>query len=369
MKTHTNLTYSSLIGTLLTALVIMASSCSDMNQKLQSIPTAIGKTNEIIVVADDGVWSSAVRDTMDYYFGSAYPIMPSPEPIFDLRHMTPEYLNNASARQELRTYIILADISNPESEATQMAIADLGEEQIRRMLDLSEAPTAKTGKNKWAKNQFVAYILGNGHAGLAESIKENFANVAAKINSHDRDQIEKRTYIEGLQSDINTKIRNQYGVDMKIPHGFKEAIQTDDFLWVRKDADKVTYNLLFHKEPYTDKSQLTSKNIQALRNQLGLEYIASETANSYMVINDQDLPVFDYQTEIDGRFAIELRGVWEMTEDFMGGPFFSWMILNQDQNELVFIDAFILAPGEDKRDFMQTLEFMVDNSRFVTGVK
>jgi len=229
-------------------------------------------------------------------------------------------------------------------------------------------PSAKTGKNKWAKNQFVAYILGNGRDDLSQAIVENFANVAAKINSHDRDQIEKRIYIEGLQQELSNKILSQFGMNMKIPYGFQEAIQTDDFLWIRKDEEKVTYNFLLHKETYNDKTQLTPEYIQDLRNRLGEEFIASGTEGSYMVVNDQDLPVFDYQRELDGRFAIELRGVWEMTEDFMGGPFFSWMILNQSSNELIYIDAFILAPEEDKRDFMQNMEFIVDELRFVSGV-
>jgi len=330
--------------------------------------TAIGKTNEIVVIADDAVWESAVGDTMRYYFGAAYPIMPSPEPIFDLRHFTPDYFYGDESRQRLRTYIVLTDYNNLNASTTVMAEGDIGKETFRRYRELDQGPTAKIGRNKWAQNQLVTYLIGDGADGIIASIKENYANVAARINEHDRKQIDARTYLEGVHHGISDRIVENYGVKMKVPQGYLEAITQDGFTWIAKNGDDATYNLMFYTIPYTDQSQMTLEAAIALRNQLGEQYITTETVGSYMTINDEDLPVYDYVTDIGGHYTLETRGVWEMTKDFMGGPYFNWLILDEDSQEIIMIDAFIVAPGEMKRDHMQMLEYIVKNAQLVKGM-
>ncbi len=331
-------------------------------------PTAIGKTNEIVVIADDAVWQSAVGDTLRYYFGAAYPIMPAPEPIFDLRHFTPDYFYGDASRQKLRTYIILTDYANESASTTVMAEGDIGKETMRRYRELDQGPTAKIGRNKWAQNQLVTYLIGKGADGIIESIKSNYANVAARINEHDMKQIEARTYLEGVHHGISQRILESYGVKMKIPQGFLEAITQDSFTWLAKNGDDATYNLMYYKIPYTDQSQISLDAAIDLRNEISQRYITTETIGSYMTINDEDLPVYDYVTDIDGYYTLETRGVWEMTKDFMGGPYFNWLILDQDRQEIIMIDAFVLAPGEMKRDHMQMLEHMVKSSEIVKGM-
>ena len=83
-----------------------------------------------------------------------------------------------------------------------------------------------------------------------------------------------------------------------------------------------------------------------------------------MYINDQDLPLLFYNQEIKGHFTREMRGVWEMSRDYMGGPFVTYLILSKDQRTVYFIDAWIYAPGKEKRDYMQRLEHIVSSIGF-----
>jgi hypothetical protein len=105
----------------------------------------------------------------------------------------------------------------------------------------------------------------------------------------------------------------------------------------------------------------------ALRDSIGKLHIRSSEPGSYMRINAVDLPLFIDPTLIDGRFALEAKGIWEMVNDFSGGPFFTYLVYDQDRGELLFLDAFILAPGEDKRDVMQQMEQILRSARFTSG--
>ena len=40
-----------------------------------------------------------------------------------------------------------------------------------------------------------------------------------------------------------------------------------------------------------------------------------------MKSNTVDLPVYEYAYQLNGSYTKELRGIWEMENDFMGGPF------------------------------------------------
>ncbi|MCE2789510.1 MAG: hypothetical protein LW630_06310, partial [Saprospiraceae bacterium] len=45
-------------------------------------PTAMGRINQIVVIADEAMQKSVISDTLQYYFESAYPVMPAEEPTF-----------------------------------------------------------------------------------------------------------------------------------------------------------------------------------------------------------------------------------------------------------------------------------------------
>ena len=48
----------------------------------------------------------------------------------------------------------------------------------------------------------------------------------------------------------------------------------------------------------------------------------------------------------------------------MGGAFISYLRHNPDNNELLFVDGFVHAPGKDKRNFMQHLEHIISTVNF-----
>jgi len=82
------------------------------------------------------------------------------------------------------------------------------------------------------------------------------------------------------------------------------------------------------------------------------------------VINDRDLPILEYDRQIGDLFAREWRGIWEMQNDFMGGPFISYAIVNEDKGKVFVVDALFFAPGVRKRDFMQQIDLMVKSIKW-----
>lgn len=344
------------------------SSCGgNLAEKLKNIPTAIGSTNQLTVIADQQLWESNVGDTFSYLYEGAYPMMPQPEPLFDVRYYTPAQVSTESVRRELRTYVYLADLSDTASLATKQVVADLGDEILVRA-KTDPGFSNKIGRDKWARGQIIFYVLGYGREQLIKNIDASFPGIAQRIHSFDESQIRAKTYLAGDNKIINSLIIEKFGITMDIPADYKKAIEDSTTLWLRRDLSDLTSSLLIHTVKYTNESQLSKEGIKALCNEVTRKYITTNTPGSYMLINDEDLPMYVYKKEIDQSYTLEARGIWEMKYDYMGGPFFAYLIKDPQRNRLILVDAFVYAPGKQKRDFMQQLEYIVNQIKFASNI-
>jgi len=341
------------------------SSCNnEVTSKLEAKGTALGKMNEIVVIADDALWESAIGDTFRYYFESAYPILPQPEPLFDLRHFTPKDLLGQPLRKELRTYAILADLSDSESATTKMVKKDLGSEKF----DYAIKPGAKTssvGKDKWARGQLLVYLYAPNKEQLSAAIKSSFPAITNRVHLHDKKQLRSSIYVDRTNKGLSEKVRERFHLDFEVPGNF--VVATDDtlnnVLWLRKVGKKADQNIVFQRVSYIDESQLSKEGIIAMRDKFGRTYVTSDEENDFMVVDEDVLPVYEYSFTLDDRYGKELRGIWEMTNDFSGGPFNTYVILNEANKELIYVDVFVLAPGTTKRNHMMQLDHIIKTAK------
>jgi len=324
-------------------------------------PIAMGRLNDMVVIADDYLWDGMPGDTFKHYYESAYPIMPNPEPMFDLRHFTTPELEAEALRKELRTYVILADLSDKNSATTDMVRKDIGEERYLKAL---KDPTFTTtvGKDKWARGQVIIYLFGKGESALAAALRDKFTAVAERVRKHDEEQLLASIYtVKQENAGAIAAIKKQFGIDIKIPGDYDMAIkdEAENIVWLKRDDNESSSNIIIRAYDYKDKDQLDKASALQLRDEYGKQYISGPTEGSYMVTNDQDLPVYDYTYDIAGMYTREFRGIWEMEGDFMGGPFVTYLILDQERGKLIFVDTFVYAPGKSKRNLVQQLDYVV----------
>lgn len=350
---------------ILLSIAIVAAGCDqNTQQQWEAKPTALGKLNEIVLVTDDDLAEAAVRDTFDYYFGSSYPIMPSPEPMFDIRHFTVKELKFEPLRKQLRTYVILADISDQESDATQMLIQDLGKERLREAKE--GLLTSSVGRDKWARNQLLIYLFADGRKALERLIAEKYSAVAKRINQHDKEQLAAGIYaIKNINPGLSNRIAEQVGIEIDVPGVYQVALDKldEDFVWLRHDGKEHISNIIVTRHDYTGPDMLTKEGLTQLRDMHGKAYVQGGSAGSYMVTNTSNLPIYHEVTSVDGNYAVEMRGIWEMTDDFTGGPYITMAIVNEAEQSLILLDGFVLAPSRPKRKYIQELEYIFERAK------
>lgn len=323
----------------------------------RSLPLAFGDVSDLNIIADSSLWVSDLGDSLRTYFERYYPILPQREPYFNVRFFSPEELYEKPIRKELSNFLILIDHSNQESSTLQLFEKDLKQVNLDTMRLIK-------GKNKWARDQLILFLNGKSKDQLIAQLKKYKEVISNEVSDHERPLLTKELYGQG-ESKISEKlVLDSFQVRLKIPSYFKKAIHDQGFLWLRGDSEKINRNIMITKVPYLSEDQLTADYIKMLRDSLGEQFISTTMEGSYMRINDKDLPMITQSKKIQGQYALEARGIWEIYNDFLGGPFVSYLILYPDSKELLFIDFFIHAPSKPKRNLMKELNHILYSLEF-----
>lgn len=345
-------------------VMLLISCASEQRSTMQPTASAIAKTNEIIVVCDQKHWDGELGDSIRYYFESPFLILPQPESNFDLRHFTAEELRNQPLRKKLRTYLLVGDLQDQESRTTKLMMQDISQERLQKAKDVSSFNTM-IGKNKWAQGQILIYFFAFGEEQLIKNVPLKYPAIAQRVRDFDENQINETVYVFGENRDLSLKAAENMDLKIKIPSEYKLAVEdlgrvadkdTTSFIWLRKETEDVSSNIMLYSYPYTSKDQFSKEGMKQIRNQLGKRYISTSIEGSFMQINDVDLPMYAGEVDLNGHYAWESRGIWEMENDFMGGAFVSYLILNEAKGQLIYADGFVYAPGKSKRDYIMQVE-------------
>jgi len=346
-------------------LIFLTSACTeDAKRSMGIVPTAYGKINDVVVITDQRIWDGPVGDTIRYYYSAAYPILPQPEPIYDLRFFSVEDLNSQPLRRQFKHYLIVGNLNEADSPVSQLIRGDIGEEKTQ--LAKTDAKfRSLVGRDKWAKDQVLIYQFAHSDDELIDGIKNNFAAAAQRFDKDNRARIEATTYFGGeVNRELMEEVKTKMDAELRVPRKYYQAVSDGEVIWLRMETDAVSSNLILHRAPYTDKKQLTKEGLKAIRDSIGRKYVSTTEANTYMRINDIDLPMYVSARTLNNNYVLEARGIWEIVNDYMGGAFVSYLIYNPEKKDLLFVDAFLHAPGKDKRNYMQQLEYIISTVKY-----
>src|SRR5690606_2334950 len=155
-------------------------------------------------------------------------------------------------------------------------------------------------------------------------------------------------------------------VSLKIPAFYRIAKLTDDFAWLRRDIRSGDLNLLIYQMPlgHFDNEETRMEDIIKMRDSIGKTHIPGPNEGSYM-ITEQAFSPYLFQSEINGKFAYEVKGTWEVYNFFMAGPFVNYIIRDEANNRLLIIEGFTFAPSVNKRDYQFELEAIIKSVKIL----
>jgi hypothetical protein len=111
-----------------------------------------------------------------------------------------------------------------------------------------------------------------------------------------------------------------------------------------------------------DRDTSVIANIIKMRDSIGKAYIHGGLEGRYMITEEAYAPYL-FDSEIDGKFAYETKGTWEMKSAFMAGPFVNYAIRDSVNNRYIILEGFTFAPATAKRDNMFELEAILKSAK------
>lgn len=318
------------------AVALAISSCGDSEKVIKAEST--GKPSEILVVAEKALWKSSAGDSVRAFFDGPAVGLPQPEPLYKLAQVEEDEFNRI-LQSHRNVFIMVIDSSFNE-------------------------PLVEMRRDIWVAPQRVVKIT----AASIEDIKSSFAEKQIEIlNLYDNAEIERlnKLYSKSINLKATEVIKKKFNLSVSVPADYFVAINKDNFLWLRREANRLSQGLLIYTYPYTDTVAFNPLKIQSVRNQFTQLYVPGPSDSSYMVIANEFVSPVARTLSLKNELAIELRGLWEVRKDFMGGPFISYTFVDKKNNMVVTLDGYVYAPNESKSDLLKQVQSILLSYEFI----
>lgn len=313
------------------ATVLTIVSCSEDKRKKALLPNISGKAGEVIVVINKNEWEGSVGAVLRDTLARECQFLPQKEPIYTLVEVSPKGFSNMF---QLHRNIVIVNISSDVTE-----------------------PGAVYRSNVWAAPQCVIRINAADSESAVRIIKENSAKMVSVLDEAERDRIisNSKKYEERSLAPVVAKMA---GGSPHFPSGYKLKKKTDDFIWITYDTD-ITQGIFIYKYPVVEGEDMMSSESLVRANELALKNnVPGMFENTYMTISSFAKPSVKY-LRYKGREFAEIRGLWEVHNDYMGGPFVTHVLYSPDGKYMIGMEGFVYAPKYDKRHYLRQVESII----------
>lgn len=128
-----------------------------------------------------------------------------------------------------------------------------------------------------------------------------------------------------------------------------------DFFWASSQGQHEQYwNLCMYSYPYTSRQTFTLDYFIEKRDSFMRVNIQGEDEGSYMSSDRRVLQ--SRNITVNNHYVQEVRGLWQMENAAMGGPFISYAQVDTVNNRVLVAEGFVYAPDKKKHDFLRQLE-------------
>lgn len=314
---------------LLTAMALLTA-CNETKERKQTAPSK-GLPSELMLVVDREVWTTDVQDTILAIVEGQVPGLMQAEKMFRVtRVFTRDY---APTHSTFHTILrICLDKSLPE-------------------------PITGTARDTHARPQLEVMVAAPDIDRLRTYLSRNalrLQDLLAEAQIGFRVATLRKKYSRKVSDDL----REVLGMSVCAPENLVATKKGRDFLWggtntLQKDQNILVYTYPWQGEDVMDVDRFVEKRDSVIRRN-----IPGERPDQWMQTVRQDgvpLTVSRPRT-IDGRRVLEVRGLWEMRNGALGGPFVSLARVDTAAARVVVAEGWVYSPSTDKRDLLRQME-------------
>lgn len=322
--------------TLIAGVLLAFTSCKEEKKdQKRYLPDSVGAINSLAVVIDNDMWNGEVGDEIREYYAAPVDGLPWDEPVFTL-HQIPLQVFKGSTTKSRNILFVRKDSTTNSGIKTD-----------------AYAHPQKVGVIEAPDNETLIDMIGKTSAQYIREFKDNDI---VENQKRFRSSLNKETYL-----------KKKFGISLTMPYVYKTSKQEDNFIWIERVIPKGSMHIFVYELPINsipDDSTRVDAFIK-MNDSIGQKYVPGREEGMYMVTQQAYAP-YIFDITLAGKPTIEVKGMWEMKNFAMAGPFVCYLIRDEENDRLLVLEGLAFAPSEDKRDYMFELEAILKSVKFIS---
>lgn len=315
------------------ALAALFISCSaeGEKEKKQVLVASKGLPSELLLVVDKDIWLSDLQDSIKGIVECQVPGLMQAENMFRLTRVFSRDYKPRFSTFHTKLFIQLDSTLTSPITGTRKNVSAKPQTEL-----VVVAPSME---------QLRKYLVLNG-----ERIRDILADAQIEM----RIEMLHRKYSKKVNDDLHEVL----GMSIRVPENLIATKKADNFLWGgtntnQKDQNIVVYTYDWHGEDVRDLELFVSKRDSVMQRN-----IPGERPDQWMVTVCEDgKPLVIARTRtLNGAEVYEVRGLWEMRNGALGGPFISMVQVDTASGKVIVGEGFVYSPSTEKRDLLREME-------------
>ncbi|MEL6535519.1 MAG: DUF4837 family protein [Bacteroidota bacterium] len=327
-------------------------------------PPATGAPGEMFFIIDPDQWNGPLGQEIRRTFAIKMPGLPQPEPMFTLRNIDPKDMSKVF--RGMKNLIYVATLDNKSRAGKRLRRNFTGSSIAEINNDPTKFHFIKT--DEFAIGQKVMHLFGRNEEELTNNIVEHREWLRKFFTKVENDRLA-GTLFRVKESGLMDRLSREHKFTISIPRGYDLAYNQPQFVWLRRrdqglDVDR---GIFVYSEPYTDDQVFTPEGMQALRDRITRKYVRDPQKAS--IVMERQLENFEHaEMNYHGQYAVEVRGLWRLSDISLGGPYIAYALVDEERNRLIYFEGYVAAPGTEKRPYMMEMEVILDTFRVVKDI-
>lgn len=296
------------------------------------LPGITGAAFDVLVVGSEKLWRDTTGRALFDLLNTDMPCFPQSEPMFNISFIRE---NDFSGILKPVRNIVFFEISDRYT--------------IGKVTYL---------KDRWSAPQALVKLTAPDREAFLQLLQDKGEEVLNYLVDAER----RRTlsfFSKYCSPELALKVKQQVNVNMKVPNHMNRYRLEKDFIWMTDGNLDMTQNIVVYSYPYYDKSDFQMEKLLHKRDSVMKLYIAGPANGSYMTTEYRCEPTYKELIDENDRYLVEIRGLWRVEGDIMGGPFVSRSYLDAALSRVVTVEAYLYGPFKKKRNTMRQLETVI----------
>lgn len=209
-------------------------------------------------------------------------------------------------------------------------------------------------KDLYARPQVVEGLYASTDLAFVKLLETHQKDILKVFNENEFAR-ERKLLEKNYSGAVLAQVQKQFGVSIKVPQDVDDMKVGKNFLWASASKKDFQQNVCVYTLPLSE-----TLSFEEVRDSVMKVNIPGDREDQWMETDRRTVMVDD----ITRNDLIVVRGLWDMRNDAMGGPFVSYVYADTVRHRFLVVEGFVFAPDKKKRPIMRQLEAALQTVKF-----